>query len=108
MEVRRDDALRRGGASAGAAEKAAARAVPGGGRSRAGANDAALENELEETWAHMVEEEERNSRRATVSTTLNKMLQAVGKHKWAYPFKRPVTDKEAPDYKDIITNVCCS
>ena len=26
------------------------------------------------------------------------------KHKWAHPFKRPVTDKEAPDYKDIIKN----
>ncbi|KAG8461880.1 hypothetical protein KFE25_013899 [Diacronema lutheri] len=33
---------------------------------------------------------------------LLKMLNAIAKHKWAYPFKRPVTDKEAPDYKDII------
>jgi len=24
--------------------------------------------------------------------------------RWAHPFKRPVTDKEAPDYKDIIKN----
>lgn len=33
---------------------------------------------------------------------LLKMLNAISKHKWAYPFKRPVTDKEAPDYKDIV------
>ena len=24
--------------------------------------------------------------------------------RWAHPFKRPVTDKEAPDYKNIIKN----
>ena len=59
----------------------------------------------EEERRQRVEEEERNSRRATVSSTLNKLLQAVAKHKWAYPFKRPVTDKEAPDYKDIVANV---
>jgi len=82
----------------------------GGGRSRssgvAPTDDATtLEKELDESWPAIAEEEERNPRRATVAGTLNKMLQAVAKHKWAYPFKRPVTDKEAPDYKDIITNV---
>ena len=24
--------------------------------------------------------------------------------RWAHPFKRPVTDKEAPDYKGIVKN----
>jgi hypothetical protein len=90
-----------GAADASAAEKTGGR----GGAGRGRPSDAALENELEETWVQIAEEDERNARRATVSTTLNKMLQAVAKHKWAYPFKRPVTDKEAPDYKDIITNV---
>ena len=42
---------------------------------------------------------------ASAGGTLGKLLQAIAKHKWAYPFKRPVTDKEAPDYKEIITNV---
>mmetsp|Transcript_15445 Transcript_15445/g.39181 ORF Transcript_15445/g.39181 Transcript_15445/m.39181 type:complete len:321 (+) Transcript_15445:3-965(+) len=40
------------------------------------------------------------SKAATAS--LMKMLTAISKHKWAYPFKRAVTEKEAPDYKDII------
>ena len=31
-------------------------------------------------------------------------VQSVTKHKWAHPFKRPVTDKEAPDYKEVIAN----
>ena len=74
-----------------------------GGRT-SGAAESKPENQLDEQWADIAEEEEKNSRRATVAGTLNKMLQAVAKHKWAYPFKRPVTDKEAPDYKDIITN----
>jgi hypothetical protein len=39
--------------------------------------------------------------KATMAQLL-KMLNSISKHKWAYPFKRPVTDKEAPDYKDII------
>lgn len=29
-------------------------------------------------------------------------MQSITKHKWAHPFKRPVTEKEAPDYKDIV------
>lgn len=33
---------------------------------------------------------------------LLKFVQSVTKHKWAHPFKRPVTEKEAPDYKDIV------
>ena len=74
------------------------------GRTRVGGGEAAPDTELEDNWAAIAEEEEKNSRRATVAGTLNKMLQAVAKHKWAYPFKRPVTDKEAPDYKEIITN----
>lgn len=84
-----------------------ARASAGGSGGRASSKqpaETAPENELEENWAQIAEEEERNPRRATVSGTLNKMMQAVAKHKWAYPFKRPVTDKEAPDYKDIIQN----
>ena len=76
----------------------------GSGGRRAGASDAAPENEIEDNWVQIAEEEERNPRRATVPGTLNKMLQAVAKHKWAYPFKRPVTDKEAPDYREVITN----
>jgi len=75
------------------------------GRTRLGGGaETAPDTELEDNWAAIAEEEEKNSRRATVAGTLNKMLQAVAKHKWAYPFKRPVTDKEAPDYKEIITN----
>lgn len=35
---------------------------------------------------------------------LVKILNAISKHKWAYPFKRPVTDREAPDYRQIIKN----
>ncbi|KOO20874.1 transcription factor gte6, partial [Chrysochromulina tobinii] len=30
------------------------------------------------------------------------MLSSIARHKWAYPFKRPVTEKEAPDYREII------
>jgi hypothetical protein len=45
-----------------------------------------------------------NVRRATLGSALNKMLAAISKHKWAYPFKRPVTEKEAPDYKDFVSN----
>ncbi|KAL3930718.1 MAG: hypothetical protein SGPRY_001417 [Prymnesium sp.] len=59
---------------------------------------------VDEKWSEIAEEEDKNSRRASVSGTLTKMLMAIMKHKWAYPFKRPVTDKEAPDYKDIIKN----
>lgn len=33
---------------------------------------------------------------------LVKTLNVISKHKWAYPFKRPVTDKEAPDYRQIV------
>ena len=89
-------------------ERSGARGGGGSGRSRSLPAEPAPENELEDTWAQIAEEEERNTRRATVAGTLSKMLQAVVKHKWAYPFKRPVTDKEAPDYKDIISNVRCS
>ena len=77
----------------------------GSGGRRGGPSDSAPENEIEDSWVQIAEEEERNPRRATVPGTLNKMLQAVAKHKWAYPFKRPVTDKEAPDYREVITNV---
>lgn len=73
-----------------------------GGGSAAASND--VENELDENWHTIAEEEERNLRRATVAGTLSKMLNVLVKHKWAYPFKRPVTEKEAPDYKDVITN----
>jgi len=77
----------------------------GMGRTRlAGGPEMTPESELEDSWAVIAEEEDRNSRRASVGGTLNKMLAVVAKHKWAYPFKRPVTDKEAPDYKDVITN----
>ena len=61
-------------------------------------------HDLEDSWVAIAEEEERSSRRSSVGGTLNKMLGAVVKHKWAYPFKRPVTEKEAPDYKDIVPN----
>jgi len=74
-----------------------------GGR-RASVGAAKLDSELDESWFTIAEEEERNVRRVTVAGTLNKMLLSVAKHKWAYPFKRPVTDKEAPDYKTVITN----
>lgn len=57
------------------------------------------ENELDDHWHAIAEEEERNARRATVAGTLGKMLNVVQKHKWAYPFRRPVTEREAPDYK---------
>jgi hypothetical protein len=57
------------------------------------------ENELDDHWHAIAEEEERNARRATVAGTLGKMLGVLVKHKWAYPFKRPVTEREAPDYK---------
>jgi hypothetical protein len=46
--------------------------------------------------------QEKNPRRATVQNALLKFVQSVTKHKWAHPFKRPVTEKEAPDYKDIV------
>jgi len=77
-----------------------------GGRTRtSGACEgAALDHDLDESWVSIAEEEDRNLRRSTVAGTLNKMLAAIVKHKWAYPFKRPVTDKEAPDYKEFITN----
>ena len=80
-------------------------AAPSSGSKRARpTTDAALEAELDDNWANIAEVEEANVRRASVPGVLNKMLQLIGKHRWAYPFKRPVTDKEAPDYKDIITN----
>ena len=44
------------------------------------------------------------SRRGGSGGLLVKLLTAVSKHKWAYPFKRPVTDREAPDYKTIVSN----
>jgi len=85
-------------------ESAEARQLGGGGRTRtSGVNDQ-LDNDLDESWVQIAEEEERNSRRSSVGGTLNKMLSAIVKHKWAYPFKRPVTEKEAPDYRDIITH----
>mgnify|MGYP001371532568 CR=1 FL=1 len=34
--------------------------------------------------------------------TLLRMLSSILKHKWAHPFKRAVTDKEAPDYRDVV------
>jgi len=52
-------------------------------------------------WVDLAEEE-RNPRRASVQGTLLKFVQSIMRHKWAHPFKRPVTDKEAPDYKDIV------
>jgi len=75
-----------------------------GGRTRLAGEFSNPDHELEDSWAVIADEESQNSRRASVSGTLNKMLAAISKHKWAYPFKRPVTDKEAPDYKEIITN----
>ena len=69
--------------------------------------DAELEAEIPENeqWGLVAEEEnEKASKRATVAVSLQKMLGAISKHKWAYPFKRPVTDKEAPDYKEVIAN----
>lgn len=64
-----------------------------------------LEGELEDKWGDLAEEEEKTTRRkADGSGLLAKLLQSVTKHKWAHPFKRPVTDKEAPDYKNIIKN----
>jgi len=59
---------------------------------------------VDERWADIAEEEDKHARRSSVSSTLTKMLMVIQKHKWAHPFKRPVTDKEAPDYKDIIKN----
>ena len=76
----------------------------GSGRRVSAGGGGKYDNELEDNWFAIAEEEERNVRRVTVGGTLVKMLKSVEKHKWAYPFKRPVTDKEAPDYKDIITN----
>ena len=90
--------------ASGAGAPAAGAAAKGG---RVGASEAPAskyDNELDENWFAIAEEEERNTRRATVAGTLAKMLNTVAKHKWAYPFKRPVTDKEAPDYRDVITN----
>ena len=59
---------------------------------------------MEESWVQLAEEDDRNPRRVSVSGSLVKLLQAIMKHKWAYPFKRPVTEKEAPDYKEIVKN----
>jgi len=69
----------------------------------AGPAEIVPETEGVDSWVD-VAEEERNPRRMSVQGLLLKMLASVTKHKWAHPFKRPVTDKEAPDYKDIITN----
>ena len=61
--------------------------------------------ELDEKWGDIAEEEASSTRRKSDgSGILLKLLQSVTKHKWAHPFKRPVTDKEAPDYKDIVKN----
>ena len=64
-----------------------------GGRTRLAGEFSNPDHELEDSWAVIADEENQNSRRASVSGTLNKMLAAISKHKWAYPFKRPVTDK---------------
>ena len=69
----------------------------------AGPAEISLEGELEDKWGDLAEEEEKATRRkADGSGLLAKLLQSVTKHKWAHPFKRPVTEKEAPDYKNII------
>lgn len=100
-----------GGAAGGSADdgdgEGGSRHGGGSGRTRTSGGEAEsvpADSDLEESWVAIAEEEERNARRSTVAGTLNKMLSAIAKHKWAYPFKRPVTDKEAPDYKEIITN----
>lgn len=58
----------------------------------------APDTEVSESWVD-VSEDERNPRRISVQGTLLKMMVSISKHKWAHPFKRPVTDKEAPDYR---------
>ena len=61
--------------------------------------------ELDEKWGDIAEEEASNTRRKSDGSGIFlKLLQSVTKHKWAHPFKRPVTDKEAPDYKEIVKN----
>ena len=79
----------------------------GSGRTRTSGTPEAGQGEsselgLDEHWVAIAEDEERNARRSTVAGTLNKMLSSIARHKWAYPFKRPVTEKEAPDYREII------
>lgn len=89
-----------GGASGddGGSDGQASKRARGGGLSL-GDPGYKYENELDDHWHAIAEEEERNARRATVAGTLGKMLNVVQKHKWAYPFRRPVTEREAPDYK---------
>ena len=85
------------------------------------------EAELEDPWSRIAED--CAARRVAMQGTLVKMLQvsaapdpdprprgawsriprrarpqSLVKHKWAYPFKKPVTEKEAPDYREYITN----
>ena len=61
----------------------------------AGPAEISLEGELEDKWGDLAEEEEKATRRkADGSGLLAKLLQSVTKHKWAHPFKRPVTEKE--------------
>jgi hypothetical protein len=82
-----------GAADASEADDNDAAARTGGRRKSATASDLLPESELKESWAVIAEDEERNTRRATIGGTLTKLLAAIATHKWAYPFKRPVTDK---------------
>ena len=52
------------------------------------------DTDIEVSWAQIAEEEQKAARRAGMPGVLLKMCVAISKHKWAYPFKKPVTDKE--------------
>lgn len=94
LVIPRSDLGKAASGTADATEADEAEAARGGGRRKsAAASDLLPESELKESWAAIAEEEERNTRRATIGGTLNKLLAAIATHKWAYPFKRPVTDK---------------
>ena len=44
------------------------------------------------------------ARLASRTGALLKFVVSITKHRWAHPFKRPVTEKEAPDYREIVTD----
>ena len=77
-----------------------------GGRKGARA-PASLDAPLEDSWADYADDEEKKTKRTNttpLSETLLKMHASITKHKYAAPFKRPVTEKEAPDYHEVIKN----